>query len=29
MAHCHDMKVGEVYVCQDCGLELEMVKKEL
>jgi len=27
MAHCHDMKKGEVYVCQECGLELKVVKE--
>lgn len=26
MAHCHEMQVGEVYVCKDCGLELKVVK---
>jgi hypothetical protein len=26
MIHCHDMKVGEIYVCKDCGLELQVVK---
>jgi hypothetical protein len=25
MAGCHDMKVGEVWVCPDCGLELKVV----
>jgi hypothetical protein len=23
--NCHDMKLGEVYVCKDCGLELKVV----
>jgi len=26
MAHCHNMKVGEVYACNDCGLELQVIK---
>jgi len=25
--NCHDMKLGEVYVCEDCGLELKVVKE--
>lgn len=27
MATCADMKVGQVYVCGDCGLELKVVKE--
>lgn len=27
MVCCHDLKKGEVYVCDDCGIQLE-VKKE-
>jgi len=27
MANCHEMKLGQVYVCEDCGLELEVVKE--
>jgi hypothetical protein len=27
MAHCHQMKVGEVYLCKECGLELKVVKE--
>jgi len=27
MAHCHDMKKGEIYMCSDCGLELQVVKE--
>ncbi len=27
MPHCHDMKLGEVYLCSDCGLELKVVKE--
>jgi hypothetical protein len=26
MTKCHEMKVGETYVCEDCGLELQVVK---
>lgn len=26
MTSCGDMKVGEVYVCKDCGLEIEVKK---
>ena len=25
MAHCHEMKAGETYVCQNCGLEIQVV----
>ena len=25
MAGCHDMKVGQVYMCGGCGIELEVV----
>jgi hypothetical protein len=25
MAHCHEMKTGEVYVCQSCGLEIKVM----
>ncbi len=24
MASCHTMSVGEIYVCKDCGLEVEV-----
>lgn len=27
MANCHEMKLGQVYVCEDCGLELQVVKE--
>ena len=27
MASCHQMKLGQVYVCEECGLELEVVKE--
>lgn len=27
MPSCHDMKLGEVYVCEECGLELQVVKE--
>ena len=25
--NCHEMKMGEVYACEDCGLELKVVKE--
>lgn len=27
MPSCHDMKLGQVYVCEGCGLELEVVQE--
>lgn len=27
MANCHEMRKGELYVCKDCGLELEVVNE--
>ena len=27
MPSCHQMKLGQVYACEDCGLELEVVKE--
>ena len=27
MAHCHQMKVGEVYACKECGRELKVVRE--
>ena len=27
MPSCHEMKKGEVYVCKDCGLELQVIKE--
>lgn len=27
MPNCHEMKKGEVYVCEDCGLELRVIKE--
>jgi hypothetical protein len=27
MANCGEMKKGDVYVCKNCGLELQVVKK--
>ena len=27
MTSCHDMHVGQVYVCQECGLELQVVSE--
>ncbi len=25
MSSCHDMKKGEIYVCEECGLELKVI----
>lgn len=25
MVDCHNMKLGEIYVCEGCGLELKVV----
>jgi hypothetical protein len=27
MPSCHEMKKGEIYVCEDCGLEIQVVKE--
>jgi len=27
MPSCHQMKVGQVYTCQECGLELQVIKE--
>ena len=27
MASCHEMKKGEIYVCEECGLELQVLKE--
>jgi hypothetical protein len=27
MASCHEMKLGQVCVCRECGLELQVVKE--
>ena len=27
MANCHEMKAGEVYVCRECGIKLQVVKE--
>lgn len=27
MANCHEMKKGEIYGCEDCGLELQVVNE--
>ncbi len=27
MANCHEMKMGEVYTCKECGLELKVIKE--
>jgi len=25
MANCHEVELGQVYVCEDCGLQLKVV----
>ena len=27
MPHCHDMKEGDIFVCLDCGLQIEVIKE--
>ena len=27
MIHCNEMKQGQVYICDECGLELKVVKE--
>jgi hypothetical protein len=27
MTSCHDMKKGQIYICEDCGIELEVIKE--
>ena len=27
MASCHEMKEGQIYVCEDCGIELKVIKE--
>jgi len=27
MASCHEMKLGDIYVCEECRLELKVVKE--
>jgi len=27
MANCHEMKRGEIWACEECGLELQVVKE--
>ena len=27
MPSCHDMKIDDVYMCEDCGMELKVVKQ--
>lgn len=27
MMHCTDMKKGDVYYCDECGLELQVIKE--
>jgi hypothetical protein len=27
MPGCHEMRKGEVYLCEDCGMELQVIKE--
>jgi len=27
MLHCHDMKKGDIFYCEDCGLTLQVLKE--
>jgi hypothetical protein len=27
MAGCHDLRKGEIYMCKDCGMELQVVNE--
>ncbi len=27
MTDCHEMAVGEIYMCEECGLELEVIRE--
>jgi len=27
MVHCSDMKNGQIYFCEECGLELQVIKE--
>ena len=27
MLHCDEMKLGQIYFCEECGLELEVVNE--
>jgi hypothetical protein len=27
MASCHEMRLGQIYVCESCGLALKVVKE--
>ena len=27
MVHCTDMKKGQIYYCDECGLELQVIKE--
>ena len=27
MANCHEMELGDIYVCENCGLELQVAKE--
>jgi hypothetical protein len=27
MASCHEMKTGEIYICEDCGIEVQVTRE--
>ena len=27
MSSCHDMKIGDIYICEGCGIELHVVQE--
>ena len=27
MPGCHDMRKNEIFVCEDCGMELQVIKE--
>jgi hypothetical protein len=27
MINCHEMKKGQIYVCEECGLELQVIQE--
>jgi len=27
MPNCHEMREGEIYVCEECGIEVKVVKE--
>lgn len=27
MPNCHEMKNGDIYICEDCGMEIKVIKQ--